>query len=244
MADEFDTVDDYDLEAGHHLQANEKIEKGQVLPNTVAVVGEDSFAGTENDRQQRWGVTPLYTTNHEFAYVGEYLCDPNTGEPAMKREDGTVVNVSEIARFNYHVEVFSNAMSYLGLGRKKIFSAFPEDDTHVPVYDGNCIDGELRIEKEDKSIIQDVALSFDLSVLTKIEGSDMLRMVDKDPVVMVEYLPESGTINQTVSLKASDWHYYLIHLEDTAMTIKNIKVPSVDAEEDYVCFIHSILIGL
>lgn len=241
---DFKEVSDEQLEYGYHLQSDEKITEGQTLPNMVAVTGEDSFAGTEHDSQQRWGVTPLYTTNHEYAYVGEYLCDPNTGEPAMKREDGTVVNTSEIARFNYHVELFSNAMSYLGMGRKKIFSAYPDDDTHVPVYDGNCIDGEIVIENEDKSVIQNIALSFDLSVLTQVEGSSMLRMVDKDPVVTVEYIPEQGTINQTVSLKASDWRYYIIPIEDTSVTIKSIKLPSVDAEEDYVCFIHSILIGL
>lgn len=239
----YQEVSDEFLASGHHLQSNEQIREDQTLPNTVAPEGEDSFTGSETEESDRWGVTPLYTIYHQHAYVGEYLCDPSTGEPAIKREDGTVVNVSEIARFNYHVELFSNAMSYLGMRTRKIYSALPEDDTHVPVYDGNCIDGEICICAEEGKYLDNLAISFDLSVLTKISDSPMLRAIDRDPVVTVEYLLENEDTMRADSAKLSDWRYRLISVQAKSITIKAIKVPSVDAEESYVCFVHSILLG-
>lgn len=240
---EYREVPDDLLDIGHHLENDEAIREDQTLPNTVAPEGEDSFSGTETEQSERWGVTPLYTTHHEYAYPGEYLCDPATGEPAMKREDGTVVNVSEIARFNYHVELFSNAMSYLGMRARKIYSVLPDDDTHVMVYDGNCIDGEIKIALEEEKVLDNLAISFDLSVLTKIPDSSMLRFIDRDPVISVEYQLENEDNTRTDSAKLSDWRYQLISVQAKSITLKSIRVPSVDAEESYVCFIHSILLG-
>lgn len=240
---DFREVPDELLNQGYHLESDEAINENQTLPNTVAPVGEDSFTGSETEESDRWGVTPLYTTHHKYAYPGEYLCDPGTGEPAIAREDGTVVNTSEIARFNYHVELFSNAMSYLGMRARKIYSLLHDDDTHVPVYDGNCIDGMIQIDAPEGKVLDNIAISFDLSVLTKIPDSPMLRFIDRDPVVSVEYSLENEDSNRTDSAKLSDWRYRLISVQAKTITIHSIRVPSVDAEESYVCFIHSILVG-
>lgn len=235
-------VDDELLEQGYHLQGDEAITEGQTLPNTVAPVGTDSFEGTGADSAQRWAVTPLYTTNHEHALVGEYLCDPNTGEPAIKRDDGTVINVSEIARINYHCEIFSNALSYLGLRAAKIYSLIPDDDDHVLVYDGNGLDGDVVFEKEDGAIIDKIAVSFDISVLEPVEGSSMLRMIDEDPVITLEYIIGNEATTRTVSQKASDYRYYTIPINESKFTLKGVRIPSVDAS-GYTCFIHSMFVA-
>lgn len=244
MPDErtYKSVDDELLEQGYHLQGDEAIKEGQTLPNTVAPLGAKSFEGTSAESQQRWAVTPLYTTNHEHALVGEYLCDPNTGEPAIKREDGTVINVSEIARINYHCEIFSNALSYLGLRGAKIYSLVPNDDDHVLVYDGNALDEDVVMESHGEDPIDKIAVSFDISVLEPVEGSSMLRMIDEDPVIKLEYVIGDGVVTRTVSQKASDYRYYTIPINDRSFTLKGVRIPSVDTS-GYTCFIHSMFVA-
>lgn len=237
---EFKTVDSEVLKNGYHLAADEKIVTGQNYPNTVAPVGVAAFDGSSVNQTDRWAVTPLYTTNHEYALTGEYLCDPNTGEPAIKREDGTVINVSEIARINYHLETFSTALSYLGMRTSKIFSIVPDIDDHVFVYDGNGLDDEIVLESDSQ--IKKAVISFDISVLEKVEGSNMLRMIDRDPVVNVEYTIGAGVVTRTVSLKASDFNYNTIPINDKSFTLKAIRFPQVDAS-GYTCFIHSIFVA-
>ena len=236
----YKTVDDELLEKGYHLQSDEMIVEGQTLPNTVEPLGAESFEGTEAETQNRWAVTPLYTTNHTHAMIGEYLCDPNTGEPAIKREDGTVINVSEIGRINYHVELFSTALSYLGMRTSKIYSMIPDQDDHVFVYEGNGVDGDTVFDKG--TLIDKIAVSFDISVLEPVEGSDMLRMVDEDPVVDFEYLIGNETTTRTVSHKASDYRYLSIPINDTKFTVKGVRILSVDAS-GYTCFIHSMFVA-
>lgn len=237
---EYKAVDSEALKQGYHLQSDEKIVNGQNYPNTVAPVGTAVFDGTSVNQTDRWAVTPLYTTNHKYALTGEYLCDPNTGEPAIKRKDGTVINVSEIARINYHLETFSTALSYLGMRTSKVFSIVPDNDDHVFVYDGNGLDDEIKLESENQ--IKKAVVSLDISVLEKVEGSNMLRMIDRDPVVNLEYVIGNGVVTRTVSMKASDLNYNTIPINDKSFTLKAIRLPQVDAS-GYTCFIHSIFVA-
>ena len=241
MADiDFTQVGDEVLSSGYHLGPPEKIVDGQTFPNTVAPIGNASLRGTANDKQSRWGVVPLYTNYHEHAFVGEYLCDPNTGEPAIKREDGSVVNVSEIARIYYHLDMLTNALSYLGMRQAKIFSVEPENDSTVPVYNGNCIDEDTVLSSD--TIIKKMVMSFDISVMTKIEGSSLLRSIDEDPIIKIEYVLGGETTVRTLSYKMSEYRGITIPINEKRFTLKKISIPSADAS-GYACFIHSIFVA-
>ena len=70
--------------------------------------------------QDRFAIRPLNTTNYEFGLPQEFMCDPETGEPAIMNEDGTVTTVSTIFRVKNFIESFSNDIMLYGMGKSDI----------------------------------------------------------------------------------------------------------------------------
>lgn len=249
-----------------HLGPSEAIVEGETLPNTVAPIGEESYSLDENEGttfEDRFAVTPLYTTYHDHAQPGEYLCDPGTGEPAIMREDGSVISVSEVGRLNLHLSNFTNALSYLGMGKASIYSIIPNDDSEVMCYEASDTKtteetptgNEIIIPysnypnlMEDNTIISSdstitsIVISLDISVVSPVADCTMMHLADIDPLVQVEYLIGDGSVTRYIQKTVSALKNTPIDVNDFSITITGIKFPEI-IDKKYTCFVHSILVG-
>lgn len=187
--------------------------------------------------QDRFAVTPLHTSNHDYALNGEYLIDDNTGSPAIKRDDGSIVSIGELGRMKEHLSQFETNLIYYNMGRSQIFLMNFNDDSKVKEYDGtNILDEDVQITKSLKQI----CLSIDATILTKSGSSNILKIADIDPVIKIVYAINNGEDKQ-ISYTLSDLKNHPVFINGT-VTIKEIKFE--DDLSSYITFIHSILIAI
>lgn len=230
-----------------HLGPNEAIEEGDVLPDTVAPMGESSYSedGSDINLTDRFAVTPLYTEHYKHALVGEYLCDPNTGAPAMVRPNGHVVSIHEISRLHQHIEEMTQNLCYCGMRMVSIYNLLPTDESKVSVYDyENMLTEQVLIEMPEETYsLEKIVLSIDLSIVKSID-TPFLQVDGLDPVIQVTYYTNGIVENTTtIEMKLSNLKLSPIEFRSPvkSFTITKIVAPEITEDAGYECFIHSIL---
>ena len=187
--------------------------------------------------QDRFAIRPLNTTNYKYGLVQEFMCDPETGEPAIKNEDGTVTAVSTLFRTKNFIESFSEQTMMYGMGKADIYQIIFDEEYKVYVYtEGENILTEDIITPEE---VKKFAVGLDATFLTKIGDSEMLRVADVDPMVEIVYL--DGIQEKTVKHSINRLHNYIIESEGNIITLKSIKISGIP--EGIKTFIHSLLIA-
>lgn len=187
--------------------------------------------------QDRFAIRPLNTTNYKYGLAQEFMCDPETGEPAIKNEDGTVTAVSTLFRTKNYIENFSEHTMMYGMGKADIYQLIFDEEYKVYVYnDGeNIITEDIKTPKEVKKF----AIGLDATFLTKIGDSEMLRVADVDPMVEITYL--DGIQDKVIKHSITRLHNYIIESEGNIITLKSIKITGIP--EGIKTFIHSLLIA-
>ena len=186
--------------------------------------------------QDRFAIRPLNTTNYEFGLPQEFMCDPETGEPAIVNDDGTVTTVSTLVRVKNFIEAFSNNITLYGMGKSDIYQVTFDDEFKVKVYH----DGE-NVLSEDISTgidIKKFAIGLDVTFLTKVGESKMLKIADVNPDVIITY--KCGGSEKSISHKLNRLHNYAVDVngETTITSIKLVGIP-----DNVKTFIHSLLMA-
>lgn len=187
--------------------------------------------------QDRFAIRPLDTTNYKFGLPQEFMCDPETGEPAIKNEDGTVTAVSTLFRTKNYIENFSENIIMYGMGKADIYQITFDEEFKVHVYqdDENIITEGIETPKP----IRKFAIGLDATFMTQFGDSKMLRVADVDPEVELKYL--DGGMERTVVHKISRLSNYVIETDGNPVTLTSLKILGI--EEGVKTFIHSLLIA-
>lgn len=187
--------------------------------------------------QDRFAIRPLSTTNHEFGLNQEFMCDPETGEPAIKNDDGTVTTVSTIFRVKNYIEAFSNNIMMYGMGKSDIYQITFDDEYKVYVYDNgdNVLSEAIEIPKTVKKF----AVGLDMTFLTKSENSNMLKVADVNPKVTIRYL--DGKEEKTEKHDFIRLANYVFPTKNGKIILKSITCDGIP--KNIKTFIHSLLIA-
>lgn len=187
--------------------------------------------------QDRFAIRPLNTTNYEFGLPQEFMCDPETGEPAIMNEDGTVTTVSTIFRVKNFIEAFSTNIMMYGMGKSDIYQITFDDEFKVHVYENG--ENVLTETIETTKPISKFAIGLDMTFLTKVGESKMLKVADVNPKVTIEYL--DGDEPKVESHDLNRLHNYVFGATKNIVTLTSIKCEGIP--DDVKTFIHSLLIA-
>lgn len=187
--------------------------------------------------QDRFAIRPLDTTNYEFGLPKEFMCDPETGEPAIINDDGTVTTVSTLFRTKSFIESFSDRVIMYGMGKADIYQITMDNEFKVHVYN----EGEnLMTEEVSTEVpIKKFAIGIDASFLTKIGDSKMLKISDINPFVTIKYTEDNE--EKTIKHKINNLINYAIDVNRKPVKITSIKIEGIPS--NIKTFIHSILIA-
>ena len=187
--------------------------------------------------QDRFAIRPLNTTNYEFGLPQEFMCDPETGEPAIMNEDGTVTTVSTIFRTKNFIESFSNNIMLYGMGKSDIYQITFDDEFKVHVYESgeNVLSETIEIPKT----VSRFAIGLDMTFLTKVGDSKMLKVADVNPKVIIEYLDGDTPVKESHDLIRLP--NYIFRATNNPVTLTSIKCEGIPG--DTRTFIHSLLIA-
>ena len=165
------------------------------------------------------------------------MCDPETGEPAIKNEDGTVTAVSTLFRTKNYIENFSENIIMYGMGKADIYQITFDEEFKVHVYqdDENIITEGIETPKPIRKFV----IGLDATFMTQFGDSKMLRVADVDPEVELKYL--DGGMERTVVHKISRLSNYVIETDGNPVTLTSLKILGI--EEGVKTFIHSLLIA-
>lgn len=226
-----------------HLGPGESILDGDTLPDTVAPDGDTSYGGEGIEKEDRFAVTPLYTRYNEYALDGEYMVDKNTGAPAIKRENGTVVCIHEISRLKEHLERMTEGLCYLGLRNTSIYNMMYNDESEVTVYNRtNMLDEPAIVTTED--LVSKIVISVDLSILEKFDNDMFLHQTGIDPEIYMSYRLGPGIDEETVHFRMSELALNPLIVGNTLyFELTRIWCPEIDNNPQYETFIHSVLIA-
>ena len=189
--------------------------------------------------QDRFAIRPLNTTNYQFGLPQEFMCDPETGEPAIMNDDGTVTTVSTIFRTKNFVESFSENIMMYGMGKANVYQITMDDEYKVLVYKDyeNILTENISSYAEET--VKKFAIGLDATFLTQVGDSKMLRLADANPVVEVEYL--DGNTKKSFSHSINRLHNYVIEVQNGSFTLTSIKLNGIS--EGVRTFIHSLLLA-
>ena len=192
----------------------------------------------KND-QYRYAWTPLHIGSHDDAKKGEYMCDPITGAPGMKNQDGSIIATGELDRLNIHMANFQNTLGYMNLLGKDIYQIqFNENTSSRDVTDGNNFLDE-PIELTDITINK-MVLSLDVQVLTK-GYKDVMTFSEVVPMVNIELT--NGEESKTIQIPLNTIAEKPIEIYSSSLVITGISL-SIPEDVDVKCVLHSILLAI
>lgn len=173
----------------------------------------------------RFAITPLHSSNYEFALKGEFLCDPETGGTGIRHNDGTITMIDEVHRKKTHIEQFEQKLILANIGRYSIFDAQFDDTSRVKLYfrGKNLLDNEILIERTNGENIGKIALSIDVTVLQKPENEYFLRWSNHDPSITITYYTgKDHTGEQTYTQVASRLGDRCLEINTPVLVISSI----------------------
>lgn len=195
------------------------------------------FTGT-GMLQDRYAVRPLNTDNYESGLREEMLIDPNTAEPALVNDDGTVTSISTMTRKNDYIENFSSKITTFGMGRADIYQIKFDDEYKTKVY----TNGE-NLLTEDIEIPEPISLlcvGIDTTFLTQNGDCKMLDLADVDPTVTIGYKVDG--VAHGLSCKLSRLKDNIIEVDNKLITLTLITLTGIPSLVSKT-FIHSILLA-
>ena len=124
-----------------------------------------------------------------------------------------------------------------GMGKSDIYQIVFDQDSKVRVYESeeNILDETIEIPKE----VSIFAIGLDMTFLTKIEDSEMLKVADVNPKVIIEYLDGDELITESHDLIRLP--NYTFKTKNKTVTLTSIKCEGIP--DDIKTFIHSLLIA-
>lgn len=187
----------------------------------------------------RFAIRPLDTSNYEYGLPNEFLVDPNTGEPAIMNEDGTVTAIATMVRIKQFIEEFNNNIVRYNMGRADIYQITFDEEFKVFKYDdGNLLTQEITT---DNSSIKKFCMALDVTFLRKVGESRMLKIADVDPVIDVHYTIKG--VKKNLSCKLSRLQQNPVTVPDCAVTFTGIYMDLKYIPEETRIFVHSILLA-
>ena len=196
----------------------------------------------KND-QYRYGWAPLHIGSHDDARAGEYMCDPVTGAPGMKGEDGSVIPTGELDRLNVHKTNLQTSLannSLLGLDVYHV--QFEENTTAKNITSGeNILDDEITINE----VCTKAVLSLDLQIL-KRGYKDVLTTSCYEPNIEIQYTVV-GRERRTVVIPYNDLQETILDVSGDGITIHSVIVNPKTEGDDMTqvrCILHSILLAI
>lgn len=194
--------------------------------------------------QYRYSFTPLYIGNHEDALNGEMMCDPVTGLPAMKTDDGDILTSGLLSRLNTHKDRLNAMLINNNLTAVSIYQIDTNRNTMAinVTPDVNILDDIIDVNLPCKRFM----FSMDMDVLEK--GTDgVLFPSEYDPVISMIYAEKDGVVtnNITLSRKLSQWNESPVEIDASDLNIKDIRIAMDNNQPEYVKFIiYSMLLAL
>jgi hypothetical protein len=210
----------------------------------IKVGEEDMFTDPNVDYkgigalQDRFAIRPLNTDNYEFGLKDEFMTDPNTAEPAIVNEDGTVTALNTMVRIKHHIETFSSNITLYGMGYADIYQLTFDDEykTKLFVNDENLLTEEIETDKP----IEKLCISLDTTFLTQVGDCKMLKVADIDPTVSVGYYVDGAAKGFSCTLTRLKDNL----IEEDGKVVKLSSIVIKDIPDTVTkAFIHSILLA-
>lgn len=206
--------------------------------------GDDMFTDPNVDYSgigelnDRFAVKPLNITNYEYALPEEFLCDPDTGEPAIVNDDGTITAISTVVRMRNHIEAFNHNIILNGLGRADVYQVIFDNEFKAKVYTSgtNLLEGEgIETDKPVKKL----AIGLDTTFLTQVGDSKMLKLSDIDPKVTVKYTVDDVQYELVSTISRIEQR--VIKVDNKVIKIDSIVID--DIPSGHRSMVHSLLIA-
>ena len=191
----------------------------------------------------RYSFTPLHIGNHNDARKGEYMCDPVSGAPGMKTEEGEILSYGFISRLAQHKTTMMDKLSYHSMAGVSVYQLELNDNTRCTVVnpDTNVFDDECDFGLPVKRLM----ISIDMDILEK--GTDDVMMLSEfDPTIKLEYaLDSSDPTNITsVQLPLTQINNMVFDINSNSMVFKGIyMVDDGSLPNTLKCILHSILVA-
>ena len=138
--------------------------------------------------QNRFGLCPLYTDNANNAVNDEMLIDSRTGDTALKRSDGKIIQVNNIFRLYNHKSTFINHITCNGLVDSDIYLLeFDDSATSKQIVpSSNILDSSIDLSNGKNTKISRFSISLDLDILMP-DDNDRMMSSNVIPIVEVSY---------------------------------------------------------
>lgn len=187
----------------------------------------------------RFAIRPLDTSNYEYGLPNEFLVDPNTGEPAIMNEDGTVTAIATMVRIKQFIEEFNNNIVRYNMGRADIYQITFDEEFKVFKYnDGNLLTEDITTDRDD---IKKFCVALDVTFLRQVGDSRMLKIADLDPGIDVQYTVKG--VKQNLSCKLSRLQQRPVTVPGCAVTFTGIYMNLNEIPDGLRIFVHSILLA-
>ena len=187
--------------------------------------------------QYRYGFTPLHVGNHDDAKIGEYMCDPITGSPGMKMEDGTIISIGELDRLANHRNTFTQKIAFQGVDYTSVYLL--ENTVTKEIIPGqNILDDIVSTGRYVKYML----FSIDADILEN-GANDVRAFSQYNPLFHFEFTTSNGP--KTADVTYTDLKETPILIDGNDVIIDTIyMVEDENAPTTLKCILHSILMAM
>ena len=191
--------------------------------------------------QYRYGFTPLYIGAHDDARDNEYMCDPVTGAPGIKTDNGEIISSGILTRLANHKDKMITTLAFNGMSNMSIYQLELNDNTRSV----DCVLGQNILDEtvDLDAPISKMLMSLDIDVLEK-GADDVMMFSNYDPTISIIYEIENNGVDQTLELPLSTLNTVPIKLNGTNVAFKSISIkPDTNVPTTLKCILYSILIS-
>ncbi len=191
--------------------------------------------------QYRYGFTPMHIGNHADAQAGEYMCDPVTGAPGIKTDNGEIISSGILTRLANHKDKMITTLAFNGMSNMSIYQLELNDNTRSVdcIPEQNILDDIVDLDAP----VNKMMISLDMDVLEK-GADDVMLFSNYDPVISIVYETENNGIDQILDLPLSTLNTVPIKLNGTNVAFKSIGIKQdTNAPSTLKCILYSILMS-
>lgn len=194
--------------------------------------------------QNRFGLCPLYTDSFSNAVNDEMLIDSRTGDTALKRSDGKIIQGNNISRLYTHKTSFINRIMCNGLVDSDIYLLDFNDPTTSKriIPSTNILDAEIELNNGQNTIIPKFSISLDVDILQS-NDKNILMSSDIIPDVEISYTIDGNSTTDKCSIYQLPTKTFSVN--STSFIISGVKLlvdSSIDLSKLDI-ILHSILIA-
>lgn len=194
--------------------------------------------------QNRFGLCPLYTDSFGNAVNNEMLIDSRTGDTALKRSDGKIIQGNNISRLYTHKTSFINRIMCNGLVDSDIYLLDFDDPTMSKriVPSTNILDSEIELNNGQNTIIPKFSISLDVDILQS-NDKNILMSSNIIPDVEISYTINGNSTTEQYSIYQLPTKTFSVNsISFTMSSIKLLVDSSIDLSKLDI-ILHSILIA-